>query len=61
MQRQAKVLGLVLNRVEPTAHSYCYYKYGAYERSVETLEPQTMDNGTPNHDGNDHDHDLINK
>jgi capsular exopolysaccharide synthesis family protein len=33
-QRQAKVLGLVFNRADASAHSYYYYKYAEYHESV---------------------------
>jgi capsular exopolysaccharide synthesis family protein len=33
MQRQAKVVGLVFNRVDASAHSYCYHKYAVHEIS----------------------------
>ena len=33
-QRQAKVLGLIFNRVNPRSGSYYYYKYADYYKST---------------------------
>jgi capsular exopolysaccharide synthesis family protein len=35
-QRQAKVLGLIFNRADSSAHSYYYYKYADYHESDKT-------------------------
>jgi Mrp family chromosome partitioning ATPase len=37
-QRQAKVLGLVFNRANASAHSYYYYKYEDYHGAEEKAE-----------------------
>jgi polysaccharide biosynthesis transport protein len=43
-QRQAKVLGLVLNRANSRAHSYNYYKYGEYYAGqTKDQGPETVD------------------
>jgi Mrp family chromosome partitioning ATPase/uncharacterized protein involved in exopolysaccharide biosynthesis len=34
-QRQAKILGLVFNRADPSSHSYYYYKYPEYNNPEE--------------------------
>lgn len=42
-QRQAKVLGLVLNRSNPSDRSYYYYKYGDYHAGSGTVEAEAED------------------
>ena len=37
-QRQAKVLGLIFNRADASAHSYYYYKYADYHGAEEKAE-----------------------
>ena len=37
-QRQARVLGLILNRSDPSPRSYYYYKYAEYYSSANTAE-----------------------
>ena len=37
-QRQAKVLGLIFNRADASAHSYYYYKYADYHESAGKAE-----------------------
>jgi capsular exopolysaccharide synthesis family protein len=36
-QRQAKVLGLILNRSDPTSRSYYFYKYGEYHSEADSV------------------------
>jgi len=42
-QRQAKVLGLILNRTDPAMRSYYAYKYGEYQYSAEAMEADKRD------------------
>jgi polysaccharide biosynthesis transport protein len=37
-QRQARVLGLILNRADSSAHSYYHYKYAEYYSTANTVE-----------------------